>query len=723
MPTMPARGSMPRNSLLLRGFLAMLLWIVGVLVILRPPQEQDLAVSVSMASTMHGALQLFVDDGKGFREELSQRRSLVGDSEFRTYRFRARAIAGVRRLRIDPPSGSGTIVIESIELKSLAMEDRYEGADLLRWQSQGQAAEVELDPSGRLMVEVSTGDAQLVLASGRPGARFAGWFQAIGLMLAGFPLIWLLSGGHRSLPRRSLAFLALISPMALFWFLNRRALQAWWIGDDPCHLIAISDHGLWRPFFRSIGYFLTPWLNLSLGADFLLFGLQPRGFYMHQLVAYAVLVLVAYVFLRLFLTPPSCSLALSLFVVSAPSFAVTQLLMNRHYLEGLILTLAALYLYRRAITQNHLCMAICGSGLYLLATATKEVFVPLVFVLPLLSGGKRRSTVRHATPFVVSALVYGVWRFYMLGWSNTLSAYGDEGRANLDSVLSLPDRLGFAGAWFWVATMLVALALLQLGLRSRRAALGFLISLPLVVLPLVPVLSRLEPRHFFLPALVLSVLLAVALDRRREAAIGGTCLLLIALFALSQSTIWNRLELSSDRYQSEGQFVLDRTEDGWMFTSANHSMFHQCLAQLREEFLELPEGPRFCGDACFCTHSFPDEPMWRYGDQGVLQTKNELASTCAIDRDLEVDLVHDATRKRLVWSFGPYEEGQYAALLVSGSSRQGSSLPIPLARTGEMPYWLFDALRFVIRYRAPGGWTTYSPVFRVENGERAVVEN
>ncbi len=568
---------------------------------------------------------------------------------------------------------------------------------------------------------------------------FSGTFETwvrVALVLAGLPLISLWLEGERA-PSWRRETLGLSTPLALLWALNHPALTSWWIRDDPCHLVKILEFGLWRPFISSIGGFLTPWLNLSLGADFLLFGLEPTAFYLHQLLAFSVLIGAGYGFLRSYLTPAASSLALALFVASVPSFAVVRLLMNRHYLEGLILALACLALYRWSVEKERLSWAILGAGAYLLATTTKEVFVPLILLLPFLAGsdwlagGDWRQQWRYGLPFVVAAGIYGLWRLYMLGWSNNLSGYGAlGGEFRLEALARVPALLGLNRPW-QIGLAIVVLLAVAFGLRRRVSEAWLMLGVGLLALgaPLIPVAARLEPRHFFLPAFVFASILAAALDRKTLEewrlialrALAAVLVLVWAFASLTGSYFWHRFEPAVTHHRAEGSFVLDDSRDGLLMTTVNHSTFLECLARLRREVLVRPGGPGFCGDACFCAERLPGEKRWRYSHGRIIEGESPVPG-CDEDRMLKVELSHDRRAHRMSWSFGPYDEGSYEVLLISGIETPGISIPVALPRQGSMPYWLSGPLRFVVKHRSPDGRLTYSENYVVEPDGEAVVE-
>ncbi len=542
-------------------------------------------------------------------------------------------------------------------------------------------------------------------------------------------------------PRWLREALALAVPAAMMWFLNRRTLGFWWMGDDPCNVLDAFENGLWRPFFAPVGSFVQPLLSFSLGMDLKLFGLQPQAFYLHQLVSFTVLLAIAYGFLRSFLQPATTCLALALFVTSAPALAVAQQLMNRQYLEGLVLTLASFVCFRRAVVRQQGWLAVLGAGLYLLATAAKEVFVPMILLLPVLVGDSWRDqdlrenlrrAWRYGIPYLLVLGFYGVWRLSLLGWDNSLSAYGAlSGDFQSGHLLRrIPRLLGWTEPWQILAGVAVLIAAAWiLGRRSTTFAAGLGVTLIVLALPLIPVAGRLASRHLWVATFAAAAMTAAAVDigtsglsgpwRARLRALVSTGLVVLGLAALVRAPIRTALEDSSRRYRTEGSFLLDHSRDGMLLTRLPHSHHLQCLSRLGRDFLGQTSGPGFCSDLCYGSRSFPGETFWEAKDERIEAVKRTPGETCDAGRLLAVDMRHDLDGQRLSWELDPIDGGGYQALLLSHEVSPGISFPISIPPQGSLPFRLSEPLRFVLRYRSPDGWRTYSQIHVVDPGGRA----
>ncbi len=708
-----------RSSAVAAGLLA--LWTVGLRLVLAPPETVEVVLEV--ASARAGTMQLFVDDGRGFREPLSARMELVGDTQLRRRRL-AVETARLEALRLDPLNAPGEVTLAAVTVAFGGQSRHYAGAELEgSWRAAHQLEASTATEGGLLLRSVGT-DPWLVLDEAWP--RPSPWRRFLGpptlleasLAVAVLPLFGLALAAPR---RRFAEVLAVATPLGVFLALNAAALGGWWIRDDPCLVGSALRGGLLAHFYQPevwralSGSVLMPWQTFSLGADARVFGLLPRAFYAHQLLAFAVLIVVAYALLRRRTSALSAAAALTVFAASPPSYAVARQLMNRHYLEGTIFFLAALALYVGAVSRRRLGWACGGAALYLLAAAAKEVFVPLVAVLPLIPVGTWRERLRQTAPYVVGALLYVPWRFYMLGWRNSLSGYVARGEGFEPA--ALPSLVGLDGWRLAVALLFAGAAAVELARRSRGWLAAGVLGTVVVAVPLLPVVAELAPRHFFLPALGAAGLVAVVLERWRTkpgvSIAGALALALFALSSLAASPIWRHHDAVAERYRAEGSFVLESTDNGVLWTTLQDAHYLSCMARLRRDVLGREGGVGFCGDACWCANAFADAPAFRYVE-GEPLSFSPGDGACAEERELQVEMSYEASTSRLGWRLGPWEEGRYELLLVGDVQRPEVSIPVPLVREGEAPFALGDSLRVIVKYSSPEGWQTYSPVLTLD---------
>lgn len=690
------------------------LWTLGLRLALAPPDAVEVVLEV--ASGRAGTMQLFVDDGGGFRDALSARGELLGDAELRRRRFVVET-GRLEALRLDPLNAPGAVTLGGLTVTFGSESRRY---TQLAWSSVHQLEVTRA--AGALLLRSTGNDPWIVLEENWP--RPSPWRRYLGrptlleasLALAVLPLLVLAFAAPR---RRIAEVLAAATPLGVFLALNAGALGGWWMRDDPCLVGSALRGGLLAHFFRPevwrslSGSVLMPWQTFSLGADAKVFGLVPRAFYGHQLLAFAVLIVAAYVLLRRRTSALAASAAVTIFAASAPSYAVARQLMNRHYLEGTIFFLAALALYAGAVRRERLRWACGGALLYLLAAAAKEVFVPLVAVLPLLPVGAWRERLRQAVPYAAAALLYAPWRLYMLGFRNSFSGY--VARGDGFEPTTVPAIVGLDG-WRFTLALILAIALtVELVRRSREWTAAAALGMLAVVLPLLPVAAELGPRHFFLPALGAAGLVALVLDRRKPAVLtsGAVVLALFSLSTLAASSMWRHHDAVAQRYRTEGSFVLESSSDGVLRTTLPDTQFLRCMASLRSDVLGRDGGPGFCGDACWCDGALGGEPAFRDLEGEVVRYAPG-DGDCAEERELRVEMTYDASTSRLGWRFGPWTVGRYEILLAGDEEKPEVSIPVPLLREGEAPLTVGDSFRVIVKYSSPEGWRTYSPVLTLD---------
>ena len=665
-----------------------------------------------MSSDTPGKFQMFVDNGGGFQQELSVRTHVFGDGQLHTYRVVLFVRGRVTAVRVDPLDRSGVLSVRRIALSFADRNEAWEGSRLAAWRLTHEIEAATPGPTGDVLLATTGNDPRMILTW--DAARSGGAL----LLLVGLFGLWLIVA---LFVRTGLAaeLLAVATPAGFLFVLHHEALRSWWFRDDPCLLATTVEHGIWahfvdpnvwRPFSSSV---LMPWSNLSLGLDWHLFGLEPAGFYAHHLLAFAVLLVAAYGLLRVDLAPAFASLALSLFVLSVPATAVARQLMNRHYLEGLLLMVVSLALHRRALATGKTTWSMLGALAYGLAATAKEVFVPMFLVVPFISGGTREARRRGSLQFGLVAMGYGLWRVYMLGWDNAWSGYSVAAPAPK----AIGATLGLAEPWqvpVFIGILAAAVAVVLSG-STRRLALAGVVAFALAI-PLLAVSTPFEPRHLFLPLFVGTAAIGGALQRldakltHSLTACAATALVLCAVATLGGSRFWQSQPSSAQQQRTEGAFILDSKVDGVLLTDINDTFFLACLRRLRVHALERSGGPGFCGDTCLCPDERPEAPRFRSSGKNIETAPIAVDRNCDSKRSLQVEMRYSSTTGRIHWRFGPYRDGRYELIVLFGDHPPQVSAPVPVAAEGDAPFWVTAPLRFVVKYRSPEGWLTYSPV-------------
>ena len=190
-------------------------------------------------------------------------------------------------------------------------------------------------------------------------------------------------------------------------------LSGYWRWDDTAILLQLLKTPVWKYFCIPKVYQLlscanfTPWVMLSYVGDLTLFGLNPLAFYLHHLLSLSFIIVAGYYFLSLWVDKKFAFSGMVLFTIGAPVATVIQQLMTRHYLEGLLFAILSLYyvvLFLRRGKNHYL---LFGVVFYALAVMAKEIYVPLVCLLPWIPEQTIKVRLKAMLPFVLVVLEDG----------------------------------------------------------------------------------------------------------------------------------------------------------------------------------------------------------------------------------------------------------------------------------------------------------------------------
>lgn len=365
----------------------------------------------------------------------------------------------------------------------------------------------------------------------RPGGRRAAWTTCAGLL--------------------GLAALTLL--------LHHSALQGGWRADDPMLLAFAAAFSPAQYFFTREGMLqlsyasITPWAPLFYDSNLALFGLAPRGHYVHMLVVLWATAAVTALGLRRWLDAPAAWSAGALFLAMPPTGAVAQQLMTGHYAWGLLFSVLAVWAFARAVERDSLRWACVAAALYGLAALCKELYVTLPAVLLAWPRADWRSRMRCVAPVLVVAAGYAALRLTVLGGVGGYPTLQEERSALLawDRLAVLLQQVHIAtlgnGRWGLLALLVVA-ALTVVGWRQGRRLSPLLLAGAAValLLPSLPAfalgggLAHGNDRIAFALGWAVAVLMAWQLHGRAWWPVGPRALLggaALALLLLSQREV------------------------------------------------------------------------------------------------------------------------------------------------------------------------------------------
>lgn len=506
-------------------------------------------------------------------------------------------------------------------------------------------------------------------------------------------------------------------------------LDMWWGADDPMVLWHDSQHGplntfldpeVWRSFNPAS---LTPWLLMSLDSDLALFGLEPAGFYLHQLVGLAAAALVLFACLRLFLSPVASAAGVVVLLTAPASVEIASNLATRHYVEGLVFACLSFFLFVLSIRRSSRSLQLLAAACFALALTAKEIFVPLPIVLAFLPEGDPRTRLRRLGPFALIGGIYFGWRFWMLGsfgggYRDRFVPSGAEIVAWLRTTVEGNDfstDVLLAGGLAVVICGAVALVGCSAGWRWFWV--GFACC---VVLPVVPVVHVFSSRHAFGVAVFAAAVVAALVDRLTDAPIGhlGRWLVSVAcvgllLVAGSGAQAGLPADDHVQRIRVEGEEVLRGGHQKRVIVAPLMPYWHFFgLLRLREEVLVLDPGSGVLADACLegslgGDRSIGDWRLLRFDPTtGNLIESSEPDPPCRFleDGDLSVRIRFDSVGNSTTWQFGPHVNGRFTVLwAVADNSLIGIDVPAQGQQRGDVAFEM--GVELLVGYESPNhGW-------------------
>ena len=532
--------------------------------------------------------------------------------------------------------------------------------------------------------------------------------------------------GHMLRRSRAIDLSILAGLAALVVLLYHSVMSLDWIYDDPFNLRFVQSHEVTGYFFspdlwKELPFrMFTPLLYASLEVDDLLWPANPVYWYGHQLVAVVLAVWCLYGVLRLFWDHTQSSVIAILFLLGVPFKGWIAQLMCRHYVEGFVLACLAMATWIVSVRSNRSSLALLSGALYLGAMLAKEIYVPLP-ILFFLTSGEASRRIRHTLPHAASVLIYMIWRRGMIGtwlggygWS---SEPGSLGEILVGVPAALIGHLAGHAGWFAMVNLVAILAFI--GIASQRSR-RFLVAISVATLgwaaPLFSVWKSPEDRYLVVLWLILAAGAVIGIGQLRLPA-RTSSITLLTLLAVSMFA--NRLDWWSsirelEAMSAESRFVLSKSEP---FTLSHPLAPPATIAELdrlRGDREMNAEFAWFYDDIALCeAGALP--PVWAHGDRGaafvrlsVRELEAMKATACDHPRTEPMSAVFSFRRGIVSWKLGPYHDGSWAVLF-PGARAVHQVGSVGGFRVGDQRS--FD---IQLRYTAPAGWTTYSPILHLD---------
>lgn len=522
------------------------------------------------------------------------------------------------------------------------------------------------------------------------------------------------------------AFLLLLTILVVGFY--HQVLKGWWSSDAPYILKEAVQYHPWEYYFiphvwqeLSVNN-LTPWICLSFDLDIVLFGLKPLWFYSHQLISLWLAVITLYFVIRLYVPSTFAAIGSVLFVIGTPVTIIVNYLSHRHYLEGLVLALIAMYLFVKSLRTKRIVLAWVSGFVYILAMSAKEVYVPLVLAVLALPENSWRIRFKYAVPLLLALLFYIPWRMWMLG--EAVGGYDYIVKAQ--DVLLLPQKIlqqffNFNTLWGSLTAFIVLGIVFGMSLRRLYVFIYTIWVCVLVLMPVVPLSPMpINERHVFVIWVTLCVGVSIGLysfwkqSWWRMFIVGLMCLIMITTTAVNSNHRMTDCVNGVARWREEGRFILEEAgHKKHLIGVVGPGWFYDYLIWLRKEYFKRPEGPSVVYDAIFFVNrDIVGHTVWTYSTEKhkIIHARDSITDIVTkikgqIRQEAPLSIRVSQEGKRVLWQLGPYHDGEYFAL--TGEYLQ----PYPVLREGAVKLGPNFGTQLQFRYDSPEGWTTYSPSF------------
>ncbi|MFK7974910.1 MAG: hypothetical protein AB8C02_02180 [Halioglobus sp.] len=333
--------------------------------------------------------------------------------------------------------------------------------------------------------------------------------------------------------------LSLAALASVFLLLNVRTLS-WPFGivDAPILIAQAIQYSPIEYFLTPDAYnFLsynnyTPFVTLSWDIDYTLFGLHEPAYRLHQLGS--LLILVGLIYVVLLQATRSIGIATLFcfaFINLPATYSVLDVMVNRHYIEGMIFAILSYLACRRYDHTERTVWLVVSVICYGIAATAKEVYLPLPGLLFFLISGNIVRRIKTIVPFAAMLALYLAARFYMIGGAGGYSGAAETAaifdNLNVLAGIALQTLAGLFAQPLVSFCLLIAMLLLilrEFGKQSVATKFALLMGLAGALLPIIALIPMMAAgfvmaRWLFVPSVLALVYIGYLCSRSESRAI------------------------------------------------------------------------------------------------------------------------------------------------------------------------------------------------------------
>ena len=286
----------------------------------------------------------------------------------------------------------------------------------------------------------------------------------------------------------------------LFSVFYLQSIFKWWYEDDPLQYARVLS--IVNPFEIFTSQLLRTWSTgksfvpmqiLSYWIDVRLFGVSPRMAYIHSILSLiASMILICAVMAKLTQKKLASMLITVIWLLLPSTLVVHQFLATRHYMEGLLFGLAAIYLTllfpSSSILRNNLLILFIGF-FTLAAMLSKETYAAVIPTFIFICGLHKRQY-RLVILMIIIAMLYAFYRIWTIGSGMDYTMPFLNLQEYLKFLLILPYTFSanFGGYLIYAAIFFISVILLwQKSIMVLQTTLMFITLLAVSLFAIYPV--------------------------------------------------------------------------------------------------------------------------------------------------------------------------------------------------------------------------------------------
>lgn len=519
--------------------------------------------------------------------------------------------------------------------------------------------------------------------------------------------------------------------------------KGWWTVDDPVLLLQAIKYCPWKFFFvpqvwqRISSIHLTPWHILSLYLDFTLFNLNPHMFYVHQVFICGLIGTLTFLLLKKWCDRWTALTASLLIILIPPLFASAQYLWIRHYLEGLLFSIASFLCFANYSENKSKKWLIASVLLYLMSVTCKELYVPVALLYIIYPH--KNASIKDRFVFLLLLLLYPVWRLYMLGFNNIVYSKTDHA---LLPILNLPKSILkalFSNEIYIIFYAVLFTLLLALFFIKNRFDLKLLLCAVTLIIavfgPIIPVSpdilfatsnthtliqhnSVLRYVSFASYCFVVSFTLILNATLKDKKAV--LPLLLPLAFSFTHLDIQIYKSTTSEiftPYRVISKFLIYGGSDKVFIHSYGDVTYPFTSIIQLYRFLKLTDERKtayYCIDSCMCFSKIPQNlTLYAYEKGKIAKTK----AKCRLKKSKIVIKKLRYSRGTASWHFEPYTSGKYCFVNLSFNESDYPTekiypyglMCVPFRGAIRVPTQIRHESIVALKYCSPEGWSMYYP--------------